>query len=254
MSRAKFLTGTVGGLIGIIMAGIGIVWSIITLLFVMDLFAYFDNLMWWSGWLLSIYAVFLVPYPASGLWFNLSSFIVVLFLIVSGVLLGIGFYGLYTVGRKRMGIVGLIFSTIGSISGALLIYLGNTISNIEPIAVYVTRLWEPVNPVTAPWFVTTPNFFLIWIGLVILSVTFIVIGAASITTSGIVTRPSAFKAAGIVSIIGACFFFPYFLTTLIGTEKPLVALLGPILEIVGFALIFVAFILWSIIFYSSREI
>ncbi len=75
-----------------------------------------------------------------------------------------------------------------------------------------------------------------WLSLIsaiCLLVAFIVFGAGSISMREVTARPSAAMAAGILAIIGGVFVFVF--------------------GIIGYGLMFVAFILWAIVFYSSKE-
>nr|MDO8080504.1 hypothetical protein [Candidatus Freyarchaeota archaeon] len=71
------------------------------------------------------------------------------------------------------------------------------------------------------------------ISTITLMVTFIIFGTASISMRESTMNPSASLAAGIISIIGGVFVF--------------------IFGIIGYGLMFVSFIIWAIVFYSSRE-
>ena len=123
-------------------------------------------------------------------------------LLVALVLTGIGFYGLHAIGGSSMGVVALIFGIIG---GAAFLVLG------------LVDLF-------------TGTYIFIVIGFLILLVSFIIIGAASIAVREVTTNPGAALAAGILSIIGGIFAG----------------------GIIGFGLLFVAFLLWAIVFYQTE--
>nr|MDO8079480.1 hypothetical protein [Candidatus Freyarchaeota archaeon] len=115
-----------------------------------------------------------------------------------------------------------------------------------------TYILVPFPPFYYPFFympVSTPNYGFIWIGFIILTVTFIMLGAASIAVRGETGNSSASTSAGIVGIIGACFLVPFGLIMVV----PAVPWLAGVFTLVGFALIMVAFILWAVVFFSSRE-
>ncbi|MEM3564525.1 MAG: hypothetical protein QXR19_14925 [Candidatus Jordarchaeaceae archaeon] len=82
-----------------------------------------------------------------------------------------------------------------------------------------------------------PGFLIGWIGAIVLGVTFVVLGASSIVMRESTAHPSVAVAAGILSIIGGS----------------LTAIFIFLVGVFGFGLIFVAMILWAIVFYSSRE-
>ncbi|MEM2144138.1 MAG: hypothetical protein QW279_02165, partial [Candidatus Jordarchaeaceae archaeon] len=69
------------------------------------------------------------------------------------------------------------------------------------------------------------------------------------------TEKPSFSNAGVLSIIGALFFIIgsliWPITLVIGLGPTLI---WPITLAIGFALIFVAFILWTVVFYSSRNL
>ncbi|MGQ9723670.1 MAG: hypothetical protein ACUVXA_20405 [Candidatus Jordarchaeum sp.] len=234
MSKAYLLAGTAGAIIGTITAFIGVMWGVVNALFFMDLSNYMSMIMVFSTFLGPI-AAFIIPYPSSSIWLLLASLIQAPMLIVTCTLTGLGFYGIRKVGGGIIGVVAFIFGIVGSIVGSLLIVVGNFLTMtsvaIIPNMYDFTLLIIPT---------TTPNFLIMWIGFVVLAVTFIIIGSASIKLREITLNSSASSAAGILSIIGGCL--------IIG---------GPMILgwtiIIGFILLFVAFILWAVVFFSSRE-
>lgn len=150
--------------------------------------------------------VYLMPGPESFLFIYIGpsmvqiviSIIFMSLLLVACVLTGIGFYGLYTLGGSSMGVVALIF---GIISGSAFLVLGL-------IALFTNAI------------------IFAWIGMLILLVSFIIIGVASIVLRDFTTHPGTALAAGILSIIGGI--------------------------LLGFAFLFVAFLLWAIVFYTAE--
>ncbi len=131
-------------------------------------------------------------------------------LIVTGILFGLGFYGTYKIGGGVMGVVGLASSVIGMMAGALLIIVGNLTTGY----VYAYTLVEMSSVPTYP--VATPNFVVMWIGFIVLGVTFIVLGSASMRVREMTERPSAFYAAGILSILCAVDFLVGGLVNIVG--------------------------------------
>ncbi|MFB0560366.1 MAG: hypothetical protein ACETWM_03865 [Candidatus Lokiarchaeia archaeon] len=161
----------------------------------------------WFAVALSIAANFWLiifsPIGADPLTLALVIIVATLF-VVTCILVGIGFYGIGQIGGGAMGTAALIVGIVlGSAAGILLI-----------LGVYVFSLLSTIS-------------------YVVLGVTFIIFGAASISMREFTMRPSASMAAGIIGIIGGV----------------LVILLG----VLGGALMFVSFIIWAIVFYSSRE-
>ena len=146
--------------------------------------------------------LFVPVYTGPSTLFIVITILFLALLLVSLVLTGIGFYGLHAIGGSSMGIVALIFGIIGGASFLVL----------ELIDLF------------------TNNPLLFLIGLVILIISFIIIGAASITLREVTTRPGVTLAAGILSIIGG------------------VLLIG----LFGYPLLFVAFLLWAIVFYTTE--
>ena len=235
MSKAYLLTGTAGAIMGTITAFIGMMWSIVDVLFFMDFSNYMSEIMVF-GTLLGPLAAFIIPYPDSSIWLLWFSLILAPMLIVTGTLTGLGFYGIRKAGGGAMSVVGLVFGIVGSIIGSLLILVGNLL-NMTQIAI-IPDIYNYTLMIIPS---TTPNFFIMWIGFIILGVTFILLGSASIVVREITINSSASSAAGILSIIGGC----------ITIGGPII--FGGIL-LIGFILLFVAFILWAVVFYSSREL
>nr|MDO8080408.1 hypothetical protein [Candidatus Freyarchaeota archaeon] len=186
MSRGALLTGTAGGIIGTITSALGFIWYIVYL--------YIAQRYTWI--------LFVPVYTGPSTLVIAFTILFLALLLVSCVLTGVGFYGLYAIGGSSMGIVALIFGIIGGASFLVL----------ELIDLF------------------TNNPILFLIGVIILIISFIIIGAASITLREVTTRPGAALAAGILSIIGG------------------VLLIG----LLGFPLLFVAFLLWAIVFHTTE--
>ncbi len=107
-----------------------------------------------------------------------------------------------------MGLVGLIFSSIGITLGALLIIIGNLTTE------YTEYMWvQTCVPIFFIWPipVSSPNFPATWIGFAVMGLALILLGSASIAVREMTGNPSASLAAGILSIIGAGFFITGFL-------------------------------------------
>ncbi|MEM2145885.1 MAG: hypothetical protein QW279_11025, partial [Candidatus Jordarchaeaceae archaeon] len=166
MSRGALLTGTAGGIIGTITAGIGIIWSIIHALFLISLsndalgrivlrifsilpvYTYqFHPLLY--GIFYTLTNQFITAPPSFYNFFLPVSIILIIFIVVSGILTGVGFYGFHQAGGGAIGIVGLIFGIVGSVLGSAFIILGSIIS-ISPTS--------PFTPITNP-------YLIIWIGM-----------------------------------------------------------------------------------------
>jgi hypothetical protein len=128
--------------------------------------------------------------------------IFVALLLVACVLTGVGFYGLHAIGGSSMGVVALIFGIIGGAAFLVLILMD----------------------------LFTQTYIFVLIGIIILIISFIIIGAASITLREVTINPGAATAAGILSIIGG------------------ILLIG----LLGFMLLFVAFLLWAIVFHGAE--
>jgi hypothetical protein len=232
LAKAAFLTGIFGGIIGSVTAGIGIIWGISSVLLINELNTTF---------------VAIYPVPQNEPLFILLSILLAILLVVSGVLTGVGFYGMYQTGGGAMGVVGLISGIIGSSLGAFFIFLGNIITgtkyvfNIDFILYGFTSSPPPLFIMISTMVV--PQFFFIGVGVIIIAITFIMFGATSIAARKTTTRPSVSIATGILSVIGGCFLLPYIL-----------GVLGGILAQIGFGLLFIAFVLWAVVFYSSKQI
>lgn len=245
MSRVALLIGTIGGIVGIITAAMGGIWVLIYNILLKEIY----NYLWYLQVILSI----IFPFPAvepwprsySGLWplpifpswplFGVSSSILAMFFIVTGILIGIGFYGTYKIGGGAMSVVGLIFGIIGSTLGALIIIIGNT--TIGSMSASIMFEMSYVSAFSVP----TPNFTLIWVGYIVLGFTFIILGAASIKIRYMTEKPSDSRAAGALSILGAIFFMGGLL-------------MEGLMLFFGCGLMLLAFIFWAIVFYSSKEL
>lgn len=240
------LTGTAGGIIGTITGIIGIIWSLVSISMTTEIYNYTQFFPMFTQWL-QFSTLPLVLYPINVSSFTIFSIVLSVFLIVSCSLLGVGLYGLYKAGGGAMGLVGLITSTLGSITGSLFIILGSMTESIMVIGGvrnYVIGGFLPVM-------VSMPNHFIILIGMIVIAISFILLGASSIVVRKTTIRSTTSVAAGILSIIGACFLILYLFTPL---QLSPFAFLAGILTLIGFVLILVAFILWAVVFYSSREI
>ncbi len=200
------LTGTAGGIIGTITMFIAIIWSIVYPLYWLDLISYGSNLEYlsvYTGWP----AIFVMPYPyyTESLFFVLVLLLVVL-LIVTSILVGIGFYGTYRIGGGAMGTAALIVSIIGTTIAAIIIFLGSTaLKDIyhQFINIYPYPWATPEEMFSYLYLpVYLPGFLWIWLGCIILGVTFIVMGAASIVVREVTGHSSSGMAGGILSIIG----------------------------------------------------
>ncbi|MGQ9722716.1 MAG: hypothetical protein ACUVXA_15505 [Candidatus Jordarchaeum sp.] len=156
----------------------------------------------------------LLPVGPSPLYIGVSILFAAL-IVVACILTGVGFYGMYTVGGSSMGIVALIFGIIGGVAFGILLLL-DILLGYGGIFYY--------SPIT---------IFSI-IGSIILGVIFIIIGSASIVVREYTMHSGSAVAAGILSIIGGCFVILY-----IG-------------GIIGYPLLFVAFLLWAIVFYTTE--
>nr|MDO8079481.1 hypothetical protein [Candidatus Freyarchaeota archaeon] len=252
MSRGALLTGTAGGIVGSVTAGVGIIWSIVFMIFSVDLFNYIGYLQQ-SAISFSPYAflnILIFPYPSSGALFNNFLLIVSMLLVVSSILLGVGFYGVYSAGGGAMGVVGLVSAIAGTVIGVLIIIMGVLTPTQRFVQIPIYLIFPPMWYIPYIWWpVPVPNYLVIWIGFIVLAVTFIVLGASSIAVRGTTANSSASVAAGILAIIGACFLFPFGLVMIVA-----VPWLAGVFTLIAFALITVAFMLWAVVFFSSREI
>jgi hypothetical protein len=255
MSRTTLLTGTAGGVMGAIMALLGMTWSIITILLIGETN---QNIIVAS--LLAYNVPLLQPLISTSmlLWFSVFSLILAIFLIVSGILTGVGFYGLHTAGGGPMGVVGLILSIVGSSAGAAFIILGSILfSPIYIPSYYSTSTSTGTSTMFSFFPVIVPAFLIVWIGVLILTGTFIVLGVASIAVRRVTNRTGLAATSGILSIVGGAFLFLYTLFA-IGTSSvgylSLIggtAMAGIFFTLIGFVLLFIAFLMWAIVFYSS---
>ncbi|WXG42278.1 MAG: hypothetical protein WED07_16185 [Candidatus Freyarchaeum deiterrae] len=237
MPRTALLTGSVGGVFGAIAGSIGVIWSIVDLVYVMelaramkdslltivDIFRYSPTLMFFYG---SSFA------PINGLFFEFSLILAIL-LIAGGIFTGVGFYGVRKAGAGTMGSVGLVSGIIGGTAGGLFLILGNLIPASLNLAYFVT--------------ISVPNYLLIFIGFAILGVSLILMGVSSIVVRYVTEHSSAAVVAGVLSIVGGC-LLPFYIAT------SLISIGGDLMVLTGFAFIISAFTIWAIVFYRSRNI
>jgi hypothetical protein len=248
MSRTAMLAGTAGGIIGIFMGITGVIWSLVSIGFAVDFYNYQQTLPTLSVWL-GVDVLGLYPYPQSAFLFLLYSLLLTSFLIVSCILLGVGFYGVYQASGSEMGIIGLIFGVVGGTIGSSFIILAHVFTSTNVIPILLAPIDVGFNGVL-PIFVSSPNYILILISTLIIVVTFILLGSSSLAVRDTTEAPSATTAAGILSIVGACFLALYIL---VQPYVPPLAILGGLFTLVGFVLIFVAFILWAVVFNKSKN-
>jgi len=256
-----FLVGTVGGIMGSITAAIGIKCGIVFNSFINEINIYLLQLGYYLNYLIpgTFGYGYGVPPPLPLLFYSPSasllgvySFVLSVLLGATGVLVGFGFYGTYRIGGGAMGLSGLIFGVIGATSSALLIIMGNLTTGYDLSA----ELGFPGEIIVGVPIPTTPNFSLIGIGFAVLSFTFLVLGSASISVREVTGKPMVSLAAGILSILAGVFsilgplgFISRGPITGIG-----IALSAVYIAFISFAPILVAFILWAIVFYYSRNL
>ncbi|WXG41660.1 MAG: hypothetical protein WED07_13010 [Candidatus Freyarchaeum deiterrae] len=193
MGRGALLTGTAGGIIGTIAAGIGIIW------FILIAFQSYQLIPIIVGSIM----IALPFYTGVSMIIIVFTILFVALLAVSSILTGVGFYGEYTVSQKAMGVVGLVFGIIGGVSAAILIIIGLfTNPSIGFLQNYASN-----------------SLIINWIAFIILGVSFIIMGSASIVMGDFTTKPGAAKAGGILGIIGGSAFILYILglTIIIGS-------------------------------------
>ncbi|MFB0561138.1 MAG: hypothetical protein ACETWM_07975 [Candidatus Lokiarchaeia archaeon] len=247
MYRRAFLAGTVGGIIGAITAVIGMMWSVMTIFKpnpfdIIPAYASYTTiahyLMWaviQSDWLFNFFVL---------------SIIFSIFLMVSGVLLGAGFFGFYSVTNDEQAVAGPIVSLLGFAFVAFFIILGFMQPIIElKTWVYRGHYAMPILEPLTQTIVITPNYFFFSIGILALFITLIALGVISIAMRDTTMVPTVSSSSGIISIIGALFLVPYFLLL-----TSYFAVIGIISGFIGLILLLVAFILWTVVFFNSRNI
>ena len=216
------------------------IWSIVNTLFLQD-FSFYVLYLQTDVLLVYFYVVFPmfgVEYPPSGFYLTVFSFVLAVLLIVSLVLSGVGFYGVYRRGGGGAGVLALIAAITGGTLGATLTTLGNITGNHSIIPCFCSN--GGTYFFNLPVYVG-PNYLFVWVGMLVVAVTFILLGSASIAVRASTATPSVALKAGIISIIGACFLgFP-----------PIPWLW--FFWLLAFTLMLVAFVLWTVVFYSSRE-
>ncbi|WXG42319.1 MAG: hypothetical protein WED07_16395 [Candidatus Freyarchaeum deiterrae] len=270
MSRGALLAGADGGIIGAITAVIGVIWVSIFSTFSTEISNYVVFLgLYISGVFgtlkfggVTVSSPYPIPYFPSWSLFGVYSLILTVFFIVTSVLIGFGFYGVYKIGGGAVNTVGIISGIIGISAGAILILVVNLTTEYEQTLLEVNSggfaYVIPFLPVPIP------NFPLMVIGFLLLGYAFILFGSVSISVREMVEKPSAFLAAGILSITAAVFFFlgssigsfsvTSFGISLNSTAANIISTGIYFGAIIGFWPMLVAFILWAWVFYSSRNL
>ncbi|MEM3586004.1 MAG: hypothetical protein QXO71_01665 [Candidatus Jordarchaeaceae archaeon] len=239
MSRKVFLAGMSGGIIGAITSAIGVVWSLVyPVNFTIPSYEKFGSEIFYY-----VFLILFEPYPYTSL-FSIFSFALAISLTTTCILIGVSFYSIYKNGGGIMGTVILIFFVVVVALGALFILIGNLTPKFDA-KIYSCYI-EIALLFTVHLAILKPNLLMFSMSLIMLGSSFTLLGAATISIRELTERPSASLAGGILSIIGAVIFIIGGISGIISDSI--------IISIGGFALIFVAFILWTVAFYSSQKV
>lgn len=260
MGGGPLLAGTAGGIVGAITVVVGIVWSIAYIELVMvDVLVYgvpvyYDY--YWSA--LPALMIYYLPYPFSNIWSSLFlefSIILALLFFATGILTRIGFKGM----SKSEGVEMGVFGSAGLNLGALTLLMGSMTQSIEVYSQLLPSFSDPFMNYFV-LLISAPNWFLIKFGFLILGLSFIILGSASWYMRKDTAHVLASAATGVLSIIGAILLIigslisPTLVTRLYQETENILWLTGPVLTIVGFIIIFAALIIWTVVFYTSRDL
>lgn len=269
--------------LGIVTSVAGFVWVATLLIFMSDLMSYAAIVNFIAGFPIPVFGLsvfngivvsLIVPYPASVNLTIMASIIFVGFLIVFGVMAGLGFrfysgssFSAFnaTVILKRNFRGSLYFacSLIGALIAGTLIFMGGILQTTivyNFLIIYGSTIFTPIR---------IPEFLYTWMGLVVLGVVLIILGMATIRISGLVKWRDFAMVAGVLSIVcGAIFGLLVLVGIIYSTQlayfgnQLLIAFSYPtnasmadavnfsfefsvMLSLVGFGLLFVVSILWT---------
>jgi hypothetical protein len=224
----------------------------------------------------------IVPYPDSVNLPVITSIIFMGFLIVFGLMLGLGFrfysgssfsaFGAQVIMKRSIrGSLYFACSLIGALIAGILIFMGGISQTTIVYNFLRTSLTDIFTPLRIPEFMYT------WMGLVVLGVVLIILGLATIRIRGLVKWRDFAMIAGVLSIVcGAVFDLFVLVGILHNTQlayfwnQLLIALSYPmsasmtsavlssfeltaILSLVGFGIMLVVSILWTRIFLAPSS-
>ncbi|MEM3586019.1 MAG: hypothetical protein QXO71_01740 [Candidatus Jordarchaeaceae archaeon] len=253
----SIIAGIFGSVIGIVLTIVGILWI---LQYNIVLSEYqsavnLQNIFFFIGDIVGTRIFILYFFQNLSVSNAITSFtgitgLLVILLIPTLILLGVGLYGLGKIEGKAMGIVSLIFGIIGAVLATILLLEGAASGGTTITA---ASLWIMMNSGPLFLFGTTPplikfvflidmlgvptvNTGLLWLGLLVLGITITIFGATFILVREGLESPGLSVATGVLFILAGIFLF-----------------LGVLLPWLSFIFLFVALIMAALVFFGSRE-
>lgn len=268
MSEVTSAKGVTGGVLGIITAIAGFMWMMVLLLFITDLLNYSSALSFvWSQILFTYLgyagtvATLMVPYPSSINLFIMSSVMLAVVIFVFGVMIGFGFYKLYSESGSSMGLVYLSACAVGTLVAGMLIAVGGW---VQTTIIQISQSTPGFGADFIPLRVPATSYT--WIGEIVLGAVLIILGVASIRICMSVERRKSALAAGVLSLICGVVFALHIIVIIFFTGQVALApdygfsmmpmlitgyIFSTIFTLVGFGLLLVVSVLWTRVFLAS---
>ncbi len=291
MSKATNTRGIIGGVLGIITSVAGFVWIATLMIFMSDLMNYASLVNFIAGFPIPIFGLsvyngivvgLIVSYPTSVNLPIITSTIFVGFLIVFGVMVGLGFrfyegskfsaFGATVIMKRSVrGSLYFACSLIGALIAGILIFMGGVFQTTivyNFLRIYGSTIFTPIR---------IPGLLYTWLGLAVLGVVLIILGAATIHIRGLVKWRDFAMVTGALSIVcGAVFDLLILVSIIYSTQlasfgnQLLIALNYPmsvsmtnavlnsfefsvILSLVGFGMLLMVSALWTRIFLATSS-
>jgi hypothetical protein len=171
------------------------------------------------------------------------SFILAVLLVLTLILTGVGLYGLGKVEEKSMGTVSLVIGVIGAVIAMLLLLIGTTGPNTPTLISLLAFIYAPSVITQYPIYVIVlaggvphVSTLLLWLSFIVVGATIITFGATFINVREGLDSPGLCVATGVLFLISGIFL-----------------LVGLLLPWLATFILFVAFIMATLVFYGSRE-
>nr|MDO8078302.1 hypothetical protein [Candidatus Freyarchaeota archaeon] len=271
MQKGLLYTGTIGGIVGVIMAATGIAWGYLFFRYFAEMMTQMMSLTSLTTYLYDtlgygamsgILAAAILPSPSSGIVFLLASVFLSMLLVINGILVGLGFHDVAQEGKGLLGTICLGACIIGALLTGALLVLGS--------ALQITMLYNPMVSVTTyvPLPVSFPELTLLWRGLAVLGAVLIIVGITSIAVRKSVDCTESALLAGVLGIIAGILsilqviplltvmpsVYSFMFSTTLSISDIVVPIFGMTASLIWifmtFALCLVAYIFWIRMFYS----
>ena len=271
MQKGLLYTGTIGGIVGVVMAATGVAWGYLFFRYFAEMTTQMMNLTYLTSYLYSIMgygamsgilAAAILPSPSSGIVFLMASVFLSMLLVINGILVGLGFHDVAQEGKGLLGTICLGACIIGALLTGALLVLGS--------ALQITMLYNPMISVTTyvPLPISFLEFTLLWRGLAVLGAVLIIVGITSIAVRKSVDCTESALLAGVLGIIAGILsilqviplltvmpsVYSFMFSTTLSISDIVVPIFGMTASLIWifmtFALCLVAYIFWIRMFYS----